>query len=83
MAYLAAIRDEDDAVTPAELVFLEEQWEALVELREEGRFTEIVPFARDGLDRASKLECRADAQTCDRATQLTKNYRKLLKTILH
>jgi hypothetical protein len=69
--------------TTAELVFLEEQWEALVELRGEGRFTEIVPFAREGLDKASRLECRADAQTCERAAQLTTNYRKLLKTIIH
>lgn len=83
MAYLAAMKDRDDAATPAELGYLEEQWEALVELREEGRFTEIVPFARDGLDRALKLESRASARTCERAAQLTENYRNLLKTIVH
>lgn len=86
MAYLAASIQaamRDDTVTPAELGFLEEQWEALIELREEGRFTEIVPFARDGLEKASKLAYRADAQTCERAAQLTENYRKLLKTIVH
>ena len=67
----------------AEMAFLEEQLVALDEVRQDGHVSDIAPFVHDGLCRAMELENVADAQTCDRATRLTDDYRKLLKTLVH
>ena len=79
---LTSIQQQDRAFD-AETDFLEQQLLALAELRQDGHFSDIVRFARDGSRKARRLSARRSRATSDRHSQLVKQYYDLVKSLLH
>lgn len=67
----------------SEAYFLEEQLAALVELRGEGHFSDIIGFARIASRKASKLLSRTTGPKEARLHKLVCEYRKLGVSLAH
>ncbi|MEO7223632.1 MAG: hypothetical protein ABIY37_14275 [Devosia sp.] len=63
--------------------FLEEQLAALIELRADGHFSDIVSFAQGGSRKASRLMSREAYANSDRFCRLARQYRDLVTSLVH